>query len=310
VKVLALMGPTASGKTGLAVDLVQRFPLEIISVDSALVYRGMDIGTAKPDAEILQAAPHLLIDIIDPAERYSAADFARDAALAIKQVRARGNTPLLVGGTMLYFHALLDGLSGLPEADMEIRAQIEAQAQRDGWPQLHRQLAQVDPEAAAKIEPGDRQRIQRALEVWQITGESMTTLQRVQHDGDAGFNAQKLVVCPAQRRLLHERIERRFKMMLQQGFLAEMESLFRRSDLNPDLPSMRCVGYRQGWRYLSGACKKDEFAAATLAATRQLAKRQLTWLRHEPATLWYDSMQSEVKCPIFNTVEQFLELSA
>ena len=211
---------------------------------------------------------------------------------------------------MLYFHALLNGLAGLPEADEAVRAEIEARAQQAGWPQLHRELTRVDPDAAARIEPGDKQRIQRALEVWHITGERMSALQGFQAEAWTGAGVQKLVVCPAQRSLLHKRIGQRFKKMMQAGFLAEMEGLFGRPDLNPRLPAMRCVGYRQGWQFLAGRCNKDEFTAATLAATRQLAKRQLTWLRHEPATLWYDHLQSKVKCPIFNKVEQFLELPA
>lgn len=309
-KLLALMGPTAAGKTGLAVALVQRFPLEIISVDSALVYRGMDIGTAKPDAATLALAPHALIDIIDPAESYSAADFNRDATLLIKEIHERGNTPLLVGGSLLYFQALLDGFASLPGADQAVRLQIEQQAKKCGWQAMHNKLKTVDPDAAAKIQPTDRQRIQRALEVWQISGESVTTLRSREQRIKTAYSSLKLVICPAGRNTLHQRIAQRFEGMMQQGFLAEMNGLFRRPDLGPQLPSMRCVAYRQGWRHLAGHSNLREFASETIAATRQLAKRQLTWLRHEPATLWYDFTQSKVKCPIFNKVEQFLELSA
>jgi tRNA dimethylallyltransferase len=232
------MGPTASGKTGLAVDLVRQFPLEIISVDSALVYRGMDIGTAKPDAGTQAIAPHHLIDIIDPAERYSAADFCRDARQLIGDIHGRGNTPLLVGGTMLYFHALLDGLSVLPEADARIRLEIEHEAERTGWQALHKKLQRVDPAAADRIQPGDQQRIQRALEVWQITGESLTGLQAQQRQKKLPFPSCKMVVCPSLRSVLHERISQRFVNMLKQGFLDEMNSLFKRSDLKPELPSV------------------------------------------------------------------------
>lgn len=309
-KVIAIMGPTAAGKTGLAVELVQHFPVEIISVDSALVYRGMDIGTAKPDAATLENAPHRLIDIIDPAESYSAADFSRDARLAIDDIHSRGKTPLLVGGSMLYFHALLDGLSVLPGADSAIRQQIESRAEKQGWQKMHEQLQAVDPQAAARIQPGDRQRIQRALEVWHLAGESLTAVQERQAQPKLQYASLKLVICPAERRVLHERIIRRFEHMMQHGFLDEMNILFARSDLEPDMPSMRSVAYRQGWRHLAGQTDPGEFSRETIAATRQLAKRQLTWLRHEPATLWYDLTQSEVKCPIYNKVEQFLEFSA
>ena len=309
-KLLTIMGPTASGKTGLAVDLVQRFPLEIVSVDSALVYRGMDLGTAKPDAATLAQAPHRLIDIVDPTEQYSAADFSRDACIAIDEIYAKGKTPLLVGGSMLYFRALLEGLSALPAADADVRRQITERADLLGWPALHRELASIDRDAAARIEPEDRQRIQRALEVWQITGQTMSSLQSKQAKQGLAADVLKLVVCPAERQLLHQRIEQRFEGMLKEGFLDEMKSLFQRSDLSVESPSMRCVGYRQGWHYLAGEYSRSEFTANTVAATRQLAKRQLTWLRHEPATLWYDFIESKVKCPIFNKVEQFLELQA
>lgn len=302
------MGPTASGKTGLAVRLAEQFPLDIISVDSALVYRGLDIGTAKPDAATLARAPHRLIDICSPTETYSAARFRVDARREIDAIHAAGRVPMLVGGTLLYFRALLQGLSALPQADPEIRARIERQAAESGWPALHRQLAEVDPDAAARISPNDPQRIQRALEVFRITGRPISHLQKRRGGGPEYGRVLKLVVCPASRRVLHQRIRERFEDMLRQGFEEEVRSLHRRADLHPDLPALRAVGYRQAWAWLDGRLDQSEWKEKTVIATRQLAKRQLTWLRREKQALWYDSAQEGAWLEIVSTVREFLTL--
>ena len=273
-----LMGPTASGKSALAMELVQRLPCDIISVDSALVYRGMDIGTAKPTATELALAPHRLIDLLDPAQAYSAADFCRDALREMAAITAAGRIPLLVGGTMLYYKALLDGLSPLPEADPQIRAQIEAEAQALGWAVLHQQLLQIDPVAGARIHPNDPQRLSRALEVYRITGKSMTELTQ-QSGTELPYRTLQYALAPADRALLRQRIAERFDAMLAQGFEAEVRTLFERGDLSPDLPSIRCVGYRQMWDYLAGVIDYEEMRYRGTVATNQLAKRQLTWLR-------------------------------
>ena len=266
-KAIFLMGPTASGKTALAIELRKVLPVELISVDSALIYRGMDIGTAKPDAEELRAAPHRLLDILDPAQAYSAADFRRDALAEMAEITAAGRIPLLVGGTMLYFKALLEGLSPLPSADPEVRAKIEQQAAEQGWDVLHKQLAEIDPVAAARIHPNDPQRLSRALEVFFISGKTLT----------------------ASRELLHQRIEQRFHQMLASDFEAEVRALFARGDLHTDMPSIRCVGYRQMWSYLEGEISYDEMVYRGVCATRQLAKRQITWLRGWDGVHWLDS---------------------
>ena len=273
-----LMGPTASGKSALAMELVQRLPCDIISVDSALVYRGMDIGTAKPTATELALAPHRLIDLLDPAQAYSAADFCRDALREMAAITAAGRIPLLVGGTMLYYKALLDGLSPLPEADPQIRAQIEAEAQALGWAVLHQQLLQIDPVAGARIHPNDPQRLSRALEVYRITGKSMTELTQ-QSGTELPYRTLQYAIAPADRALLRQRIAERFDAMLAQGFEAEVRTLFERGDLSPDLPSIRCVGYRQMWDYLARVIDYEEMRYRGTVATNQLAKRQLTWLR-------------------------------
>jgi tRNA dimethylallyltransferase len=279
---IGIAGPTAGGKTAAALALAQRLPVEIVSVDSALVYRGMDIGTAKPSAADRAAVPHHLIDILDPAERYSAAAFVQAATRLIGQIRARGAMPLLVGGTMLYFKALIDGLDEMPAADPAVRARIDAQAAEVGWPAMHARLAEVDPVTAARLAPGDSQRIQRALEVWHSSGRALssfhaaspkTTLQ----DG-ALFSLE-----PQDRAWLHARIAQRFDAMLADGFLDEVKALRARGDLSPDLPSMRCVGYRQAWEALDGLWPMSELRERGIAATRQLAKRQITWLRSMPA---------------------------
>ena len=281
---LAIAGPTASGKTALALAIAQRWPAEIISVDSALVFRGMDIGTAKPTAAELAAVPHHLIDIRDPLHAYSAAEFVRDASALVAEIQLRGRLPLLVGGTMLYFKALFDGLDDMPPAQPELRAAIEAEALAQGWHALHAQLATVDPSTAARLSPNDSQRIGRALEVYRATGQPISAFQQrhqrapdapLQINGQAGA---LLSLEPQQRAWLHERIALRFDAMLAQGFVDEVQALRARGDLHPDLPSMRCVGYRQAWEVLEHTQLRD----LGIFATRQLAKRQLTWLRSMP----------------------------
>ena len=277
-----LMGPTASGKTGLALELARLLPVELISVDSALVYRGMDIGTAKPDAETLRAFPHRLIDIIDPTEAYSAARFRADALEAMREIHARGRIPLLVGGTMLYYRALQDGLADLPAADPVLREAIQAEAQERGWVALHEELARVDPQAAARIHPNDPQRLGRALEVWRLTGVPLSEWQargREQAAPELG-RVLKLALLPP-RELLRERIAARFTQMLEAGFIGEVETLRARGDLHLGLPSMRSVGYRQVWEYLDGAHTYERMVELGVTATRGLAKRQMTWLRSE-----------------------------
>jgi tRNA dimethylallyltransferase len=306
-KAVFLMGPTASGKTGLAVELCQRFPLEIISVDSALVYRGMDIGTAKPDAQTLALAPHRLIDIRDPSEPYSAADFCADAKREMDAITAAGKVPLLVGGTMLYFRSLEHGLSELPAADQEVRDRLEMEAARIGWPAMHEILRQKDPQAAERIHPNDPQRIQRALEVITLSGRSMSALHGQTDGYSLGYRLHKIIVSPEPRSILHERIGRRFDIMLQAGFLDEMQRLFSRPDLNANMPSMRAVGYRQAWAWLQGKCTYDEMRERAIAATRQLAKRQLTWLRRERVSIWYDLTADGTKQEVFDALGGFLE---
>ncbi|MGM9491078.1 tRNA (adenosine(37)-N6)-dimethylallyltransferase MiaA [Ideonella sp. YS5] len=283
VEWIGLAGPTASGKTGLALALAAEFPLEIISVDSALVYRGMDIGTAKPTAAERGAVPHHLIDILDPAEAYSAAQFAADAARLIDEIRARGRIALLVGGTMLYFKALVDGIDALPPADPAVRARLDAEAAQHGWPAMHAQLALVDASTAARLAPNDSQRIQRALEVFELTGRPLTEF-HTRHSGPAAAPRHRLLSLePSDRAWLHARIGERFAQMLSGGLLDEVHALRARGDLHPGLPSMRCVGYRQVWEAMDAGLAGDALASAVsergTAATRQLAKRQLTWLR-------------------------------
>ncbi|WP_394227214.1 tRNA (adenosine(37)-N6)-dimethylallyltransferase MiaA [Pseudoalteromonas spongiae] len=290
--VICLMGPTASGKTDLAIQLCQHLNTEVISVDSALVYKGMDIGSAKPNAEELALAPHRLIDLIDPADSYSAADFRRDALDNIAQLHSQGKIPLLVGGTMMYFKALLEGLSPLPNADQAIRAELEQEAQVKGWPALHQELTQVDPVAAAKINENDSQRINRALEVYRLTGKPMSELQKVKSE-PLPFDVLQFAIAPSDRAVLHQRIEKRFKIMLDMGFEKEVLALYTRKDLHPDLPSIRCVGYRQMWDYLAGEDDYDEMVFKGIAATRQLAKRQLTWLRGWQNITWLESGDEE-----------------
>jgi tRNA dimethylallyltransferase len=301
-----LMGPTASGKTDLAVALRERFPVDIVSVDSALVYRGMDIGTAKPDAELLRRAPHALIDIREPTESYSAAEFRADALVEMSKITTRGRIPLLAGGTMLYFRALAQGLAPLPSASPEIREAIEAEARQAGWRVMHARLAVKDPETAERIHFNDPQRIQRALEVIEITGRPMSELLQEQQEEELGYRLLKIVACPQPRSMLHERIEQRFRQMLEEGFLDEVRALHARPDLNPDLPAMRCVGYRQAWAWLDGDSSFEEMCEKALAATRQLAKRQLTWLRQESGAMWYDPTVENAQKSVFREVENFL----
>lgn len=279
-----LMGPTASGKTDLALFLAKRFSVELISVDSALVYRDLDIGSAKPDRETLAQFPHALIDIRDPAETYSAAEFANDARSEMQRITAAGRTPLLVGGTSLYFRALQHGLSPLPAADPDVRGRIEQRAANLGWPALHTELAARDPAAARRIKPGDGQRIQRALEVIELTGQPLSAQQAGLADR-FGWRVLKLALVP-ERQLLHQRIAARFDAMLEAGFLEEVQRLRQRHDLAPDLPAMRAVGYRQAWQHLAGEIDAEQFREAALAATRQLAKRQITWLRSTLDARW------------------------
>lgn len=283
------MGPTASGKTALAVELVSRLGCEIVSVDSAMVYRGMDVGTAKPGPEVLAVAPHRLIDILDPAESYSAARFREDALAGMREISAAGRVPLLVGGTMLYFDALQHGLAELPAADPEIRAALDERAAREGWAALHAELAGLDPAAAARIHPNDPQRIQRALEVCYISGWTLSELQAQTAVEPGEYHYVKLALAPLERAVLHEIIERRFGSMMQDGFLAEVAGLRGRGDLHAGLPSMRAVGYRQLWQHLDGECDLDEAVRRGVVATRRYAKRQLTWLRSEPEVSWFDS---------------------
>lgn len=282
------MGPTASGKTALAIELVKNYDCEIISVDSALIYQQMDVGSAKPDAAELAVAPHHLIDIIDPAESYSAADFRKDALLKIEDIISRGKTPLLVGGTMMYFKALIEGLSPLPGANDEIRSQIAAEAQADGWQALHDQLKEIDPVAAERIHPNDPQRLARALEVFRISGKSLTELTKVKSDAFP-YEAIQFAIAPNDRKVLHKAIETRFKAMLGLGFVEEVKRLKSRDDLHLELPSMRCVGYRQCWQHLDGEYDYETMVEKAIVATRQLAKRQLTWLRGWPDLIWLES---------------------
>ncbi len=277
---ICLMGATAVGKTDLAMKLAERLPCDLISVDSALIYRGMDIGTAKPSAEELAKAPHKLIDIRDPAQSYSAAEFRADALTEITNSHLQGRIPLLVGGTMLYYKALLEGLAGLPKADEQVRARLMHEAEQQGWESLHQRLAQVDPVSAQRIHPNDPQRLQRALEVYELTGKTLTELwQEQQRQTELPFEVLQLSVNMADRQQLHQRIALRFRLMLEAGFEEEVRQLYRRSDLSLELPSIRCVGYRQMWEYFDGNYDYEGMVERGIIATRQLAKRQMTWLR-------------------------------
>ena len=301
---ILLMGPTASGKSALAMALAERFDGEIVSVDSAQVYRGMDIGTAKPDASTRARRPHHLLDLVDPTESYSAAQFARDAIEAIAGIRGRGRIPIVAGGTMLYFRALTEGLSALPRADASVRALLDAQAHERGWPSMHAKLAQVDPATAARLEPTDAQRIQRALEVFMTTGEPLSTLQGRREALPLGAHVS-IALMPSDRARLHEAIAVRFDAMLAQGLVDELASLRARYALAPELPSMRAVGYRQAWRHLDGEIGVDALRSTGIAATRQLAKRQLTWLRAS-AALAFDPFDPAMPDAVTRAVESQL----
>lgn len=304
--IICLMGPTASGKTALAVELVQRFPLEIISVDSAMIYRGMDIGTAKPGEEILRIAPHRLINICDPLDAYSAGKFRVDALHEINNIHSQGKIPLLVGGTMLYYRALQQGLATLPRADVALRQQLLLRAEKEGWAALHAELKQLDPIAAARIHTNDSQRVQRALEVYYLTGKPITYWQQTDTSPLADYHVLNLALIPQNRALLHERIAIRFGLMLQMDFIDEVKQLFARSDLSPQLPSIRSVGYRQAWSYLANEITYEEMQAKAIAATRQLAKRQITWLRAWPDKVELNADDEDVFSAAINIIKPVL----
>ena len=299
-KAIFLMGPTGTGKTDLAVAIRQQLPVEIISVDSALVYKTMDIGTAKPDANTLKQAPHRLIDFLDPAQAYSAAEFREDALREMAAVTAKGRIPLLVGGTMLYFRALEQGLSELPSADPIIRARLIAEATELGWQALHERLQRIDPEAAQRIHPNDPQRLQRALEVYELTGENLTGLQRKLRFEACPYQLLKLALIPENRAWLHNRLEQRFDAMLELGLIKEVEQLYARPDLNPSLPAIRAVGYRQVWDYLDGKIDYNLMRNRAIVATRQLAKRQMTWLRSDQGLSLYNAENYHLSSVIMN----------
>jgi len=300
------MGPTASGKTAVALALARRLPVEIVSVDSAQVYRGMDVGTAKPSREERAQVRHHLVDIVDPTESYSAGRFRDDALRLVGEIHARGHVPVLAGGTMLYFRALTSGLSDLPRADPETRREIEARAARDGWPALHAELARVDPEGAARIDPTDPQRIQRALEVWQLTGIPLSRLQAQQPAPKLPFTMLRVALEPSDRAVLHARIAGRFQAMLDAGLVKEVEALRARYALSENLPSMRAVGYRQAWDTIEGKADAATLAARGIAATRQLAKRQLTWLRSMPALERYDCLRPDLAEAVIARARRFV----
>lgn len=300
-----LMGPTAAGKTDLAIALSQTLPVEIISVDSAMIYRGMDIGTAKPEPEVLAEFPHHLVDIIDPAQRYSVGQFCQDTYALMAHISAAGKIPILVGGTMMYFRALQYGLADLPDADPDIRHKLDRDAEQYGLASLHERLQTIDPDAARRIHKTDSQRLQRALEVYEITGQSLTDLtvntgSRLQHQ------VIKLMLCPDSRPILHSRIERRFHQMLEQGFVDEVSHLFQRGDLDTSMPSVRAVGYRQAWSYLRGEYDKATFIERAIIATRQMAKRQITWLRSQQDGHWFDTGKTLPTTSISQVIEKSL----
>ena len=302
-----ILGPTASGKTALSLYLADRFPVEIVSVDSALVFRGMNIGTAKPDAETLKQYPHHLIDLIEPTEAYSAARFCRDARAAMTDISSRGRVPLLVGGTMLYVNALLGGLSDMPEADPVVRAALAARAAEIGWPGMHRELERVDPPTARRLNPADSQRIQRALEVLQITGIPISTLQtRATQPPEFSWSTLKIGLMPGDRAVLHQRIADRFDAMLAQGLVEELRELRSQYVLTPDLPSMRAVGYRQAWQFLHGDINEKTLRETGIAATRQLAKRQLTWLRSMADVDNVDCLHADLRAQVKDLCAKFL----
>jgi tRNA dimethylallyltransferase len=302
-----LMGPTGAGKTDLAAALVERLPLEIVSVDAAMVYRGMDIGTAKPSRELLARAPHHLVDVVDPAESYSAARFLADADMAMAAIAARGRVPLLAGGTMLYYRALQSGLAPLPAADAAVRRRIDARAAAEGWPALHAELARLDPAAAVRIRPNDRQRIQRALEVIELSGRPLSAQLGQDLRGAASQDDLPLVLAPSDRALLADRLAARFDGMLQRGLLDEVRGLRARGDLHAGLPSMRLIGYRQLWQHLEGGLTLGDASERAVIATRQLARRQLTWLRAEPRAEWFDAGEPRAPERIAARVAEWLQ---
>jgi tRNA dimethylallyltransferase len=301
-----LMGPTASGKTGVAVELLQTLPIELISVDSALVYRDMSIGTAKPDAATLQIAPHHLIDIINPTESYSAATFRNDALRLMADITARGKIPVLVGGTMLYFRALQNGLSDLPVADPAVRAELDIMIADHGIAKLHEQLAHVDAETAARLAPNDTQRIQRAMEVYLLTGTPMSELLKKKSDHTLPYRVTNIALIPSDRAVLHQRIATRFEQMIEQGLVEEVRGLREKYELHPDLPSMRCVGYRQAWQFMDGEIDVTKLFETGIAATRQLAKRQLTWLRSTPNVMAIDCLSAHLTQRVQNLITAVL----
>lgn len=303
---VAIMGPTASGKTAAALEIAARIPSEIISVDSALVYRGMDVGTAKPSREELASVPHHLIDILDPAEAYSVMQFRNDAIRLVGEIAARGRLPLLVGGTMLYFKGLKDGLDDLPQADAAVRAQLDAEEAELGTPALHARLAAIDPITAARLKPNDSQRIQRALEIWLLTGQPMSSLLEKAPKSTLPFTLLPIALEPSDRSVLHARIAARFDMMLKDGgLIGEVKTLRARGDLHPGLPSMRCVGYRQTWEYLDGQYGLEELREKGIAATRQLAKRQITWLRAMPERHVVDCLMPDAPVRVLKEIDRF-----
>jgi tRNA dimethylallyltransferase len=299
-----LIGPTGSGKSDLAVELAEQLPCEIVSVDSAIVYRGMDIGTAKPSRDTRERIPHHLIDIREPTEGYSVGEFTLDVQRALQEIWSQDRLPLLVGGTMMYFHALTEGIAELPEADWAVRAAIDAKAAQEGWAAVHRELAEVDPQAAARIHINDPQRIQRALEVHRVTGQTISRLQQERVSAFADVNVIEFALVPLERSKLHTKIEVRFRAMLEAGFVDEVRRLYERGDLSPEHPSMRAVGYRQMWRYLTGQRALTEARDEAIAATRQLAKRQMTWLRRRANARWFDSMRPDVARAIFDALSE------
>ena len=303
---ILLMGPTASGKTGVAIELARELPCEIISVDSAQVYRHMNIGTAKPDAATLEATPHHLIDVIEPDERFSAAHFRDDAQTLMREITERGRIPLLTGGTMLYFKTLLEGLSELPEADPAIRLVIDTMARESGWPALHQELQRVDPETAARLEPNDAQRIERALEVFYITDRPLSALLKKPKYVYFPYTPIKIALVPGDRARLHERIAARFETMLELGLIGELRKLRQDYALDPSMPSMRCVGYRQTWRYLDGELTLAALREQGIAATRQLAKRQLTWLRAMKEVTEFDCLAEDLSAQVLAHLRQHL----
>lgn len=300
-----IIGPTASGKTGLAIKLMEHFPIELISVDSALVYKDMDIGTAKPTTEELEKAPHRLISFLEPSESYSAADFRKDALREMAEITAKGKIPVLVGGTMLYYRALENGLAVLPEADPAVRKKLSDEAEEKGWDFLHQRLVEVDPVAGKRIHPNDKQRIQRALEVYELTGKSLTSLQKEAQMDACPYRLLKIALIP-EREWIRDLAEKRFEIMMEKGFLDEVKALYKRDDLHDDLPSIRCVGYRQAWQYLDGKLDVDEMKERAVIATRQLAKRQMTWMRSEPNITKFDARNYQLD-DVIQTVNDFLK---